>query len=328
MDGLDRTLQRIYERLGWRIIISCQALNFVYGYLLGAALGFGWARIAEISTQNLLLAYAVWAAVFATCTIVATIGVLRTARPLVSWIDDGRRPDRAEAAWRAALQLPASTVRWYALSTLVSTPVFVALLSVIEPEPLAAVLGGYGLGYAIGVTAITAGTAFTAQLAVRPLARDVASIIANHPSPPPGITVRMRLLGMAPVLLLMPLAWGATVMAEPGSEVLDLLPAMLVGIALVAVFAVPLVVLGAYSTLQPLDDVLRATERLKAGDLGTRVPVLSADEHGQLAHSFNQAIQGLARARAARRRERRPARRGTRVAHAHPDRLRCGAPAH
>ena len=35
---------------------------------------------------------------------------------------------------------------------------------------------------------------------------------------------------------------------------------------------ITLALLIAYSTLQPLDDLLRAAEKLKAGDLTTRVP--------------------------------------------------------
>jgi adenylate cyclase len=48
------------------------------------------------------------------------------------------------------------------------------------------------------------------------------------------------------------------------------------------------------SILRPVRDLLEATERVKAGDLSARVPVISGDELGTLALSFNEAIRGLA----------------------------------
>jgi class 3 adenylate cyclase len=43
----------------------------------------------------------------------------------------------------------------------------------------------------------------------------------------------------------------------------------------------------------PVRDLLDATERVREGDLATRVPVLSGDELGTLASSFNAMLTGL-----------------------------------
>jgi class 3 adenylate cyclase len=45
--------------------------------------------------------------------------------------------------------------------------------------------------------------------------------------------------------------------------------------------------------LQPLDDLRRATERVADGDLTARAPVVSNDETGELAKSFNEMVAGL-----------------------------------
>jgi adenylate cyclase len=47
------------------------------------------------------------------------------------------------------------------------------------------------------------------------------------------------------------------------------------------------------SVLDPVGDLLRATDRVKGGDLSTRVPVVSGDEMGTLAASFNETVRGL-----------------------------------
>src|SRR5262249_26546873 len=54
-----------------------------------------------------------------------------------------------------------------------------------------------------------------------------------------------------------------------------------------------LTVLLTRSIYGPMTDLLQATERVKRGDLSVRVPVLSADEMGELAGSFNEAMAGL-----------------------------------
>ena len=61
-----------------------------------------------------------------------------------------------------------------------------------------------------------------------------------------------------------------------------------------------LTVLVTRSVLQPVDDLLEATEAVKKGDLDARVPVTSGDELGQLAGSFNEMMQGLSEREALR----------------------------
>jgi adenylate cyclase len=54
-----------------------------------------------------------------------------------------------------------------------------------------------------------------------------------------------------------------------------------------------LTVLVTRSIMQPVGDFLDATERVRRGDLSTRVPVVSGDELGELARSFNAMMGGL-----------------------------------
>ena len=66
-------------------------------------------------------------------------------------------------------------------------------------------------------------------------------------------------------------------------------------VAVVVAFTISfeLTALVTKSVLDPVGDLLKATERVKKGDLSTRVPVVSGDEMGSLAASFNQMVRGL-----------------------------------
>jgi signal transduction histidine kinase len=56
---------------------------------------------------------------------------------------------------------------------------------------------------------------------------------------------------------------------------------------------ISLFLLATRSALDPIDSLTEATRRVRDGDLKSRVPVLSGDELGTLAHSFNQMLDGL-----------------------------------
>jgi adenylate cyclase len=66
-------------------------------------------------------------------------------------------------------------------------------------------------------------------------------------------------------------------------------------VAVVVAFTVSfeLTLLLTKSILRPVDDLLEATEAVKRGDLHARVPVVSGDELGVLAGSFNEMMQGV-----------------------------------
>jgi class 3 adenylate cyclase len=66
-------------------------------------------------------------------------------------------------------------------------------------------------------------------------------------------------------------------------------------VALLVAFTISfeITVLITKSILGPVRDLLASTERVKAGDLTTRVPVVSGDEVGRLARSFNEMMTGL-----------------------------------
>jgi class 3 adenylate cyclase len=66
-------------------------------------------------------------------------------------------------------------------------------------------------------------------------------------------------------------------------------------VAVIVAFTVSfeLTVLVTRSITVPIGALLDATERVRSGDLSARVPVVSGDEMGQLARSFNAMMSGL-----------------------------------
>jgi signal transduction histidine kinase len=89
-------------------------------------------------------------------------------------------------------------------------------------------------------------------------------------------------------------AWGVLLGAPPGESHGTLLSSVPFALAAAALAAVPLTLLLARSLLSPLEELLRATERIGAGDYRHEVLQVSSDEYGELARSLNTAMAGLA----------------------------------
>src|SRR5207245_1647679 len=68
-----------------------------------------------------------------------------------------------------------------------------------------------------------------------------------------------------------------------------------VAVAVVVAFTISLelTLLVTRSVLSPVRDLLKVTERVRTGDLSARAPVMSGDEMGRLAQSFNAMLTGL-----------------------------------
>ena len=68
---------------------------------------------------------------------------------------------------------------------------------------------------------------------------------------------------------------------------------MLLAIAVAFTSSLELSLLLTRSIVEPLQELRTGTQRVRAGDLGARVPVLGTDETGLLAASFNSMVDGL-----------------------------------
>jgi adenylate cyclase len=136
---------------------------------------------------------------------------------------------------------------------------------------------------------------FTMEVVVRPVLEPVAAEL-----PPdfriehPGLSLQWRLLAVAPVINVIT---GVVVagLSTHGRHVTlgDLGISWLIAIAVSFTISSWLVVLVGRSLATSISDLQRATEAVAAGDLQARVPVVTTDETGRLAQSFNSMIEGL-----------------------------------
>jgi signal transduction histidine kinase len=130
------------------------------------------------------------------------------------------------------------------------------------------------------------------EMIIRPMVEEVAAFLPTDFEPPTGLTLRKKALAPLPVVTLMAaLIEGAYAsLSHVGAVRLGI--AIGVGLASIGV-ATAIFWLGTQTLISPIDHLMTATKRVRAGDLDTPVPIVTTDELGQLAHSFNQMLEGL-----------------------------------
>ena len=292
---MERTLfARLWRRLGARYL----ALYFVFDLLSGWAVAAGTIGLLSLYESMSLGEYLVIVGV--ACGAIA-VGVTAgwyagrpALRPLAAWLRGERDPERAPEAWRAAVGVPVEFVtraQWL--------PVVAVLI------PVVAFITAYlGVPWYAGIILFAGGVVsvaysavlhfFATEVALRPVVRDIAEHL-----PPAfsgagvGTSLRVKLLASLPLINVITAVVVSGLSAGEGASLADL--GWDVAIALLVSFTLSfeLTVLVAKSILLPLRDLLESTERVRHGDLSARVPVMSGDELGGLAQSFNQMMSGL-----------------------------------
>jgi class 3 adenylate cyclase len=238
---------------------------------------------------------------FVITAIAVTVGLLwallRTrglARPLIDWLRNGKPASDALLAWRTAASLPRDYVVFNGLKPflIVGIPISVFLTLDFHLPFYSAVIIFAGTCLAIAYAAIL--HFFASELVMRPVLRDASSKLPpDFPGERVGVPLRWKLLGALPLINVIT---GVVVsgLSNRGADSLTDLGIDVV-IAVVVAFSVSLelTVLLTKAIYAPVGDLLAATERVKRGDLSARVPVLSGDELGTLAGSFNDMLSGL-----------------------------------
>jgi adenylate cyclase len=132
------------------------------------------------------------------------------------------------------------------------------------------------------------------ELAMRPVLEAVGERLPEA-SPPgvAGVSLHRRLLVTVPMV-----TWGAGVVVAgfitSNTAELDTIgEAGIVAFGVSAAISMWLGLVLADAVSGPVTDLRDATRRVEAGDLTVRVPVVSTDETGELAASFNAMVAGL-----------------------------------
>lgn len=290
---VDSVLTRAYGRLGERYL------------LLFAVVGLLNATVAVILVVFSVLPV-IWDSGKALeCVAVGTLGslisiviiythFLRRFQPVRDWLSDRRRSELlAVAAWTSAVRdIEKMILFGIATFTLTFLPLPLYLRWRVGLPLRLVVFSPLIIGLAVAFAAALDFFAFGRLL--RPVLRDIdrylpADFDPGHRSISLG--PRMLMVSTMVGVLAAYITASATVLAP--SPVGRLIIGFGVGVAVMLTIGLAPGLFLADSVSTPLNELMDATRRVEGGDLSTRVPILGADETGQVARSFNRMMRGL-----------------------------------
>jgi adenylate cyclase len=287
-----------YRRMGKNYFLLYVAFEFVSAFIVClATVGLFSLYTDPSSTEFWTIAAFAEACVGLSTGFMLWRGAKRV-RPIIDWMEGH---GVAREAWFAAVEAPRElTVRvgWQPF-LLIGVPV--SIFATIEAglAPYSAFIIFAGAAVAVAYAAVL--HFFSYEQFLRPVVEDLSDEL-----PPAfsggqvGVPLRWKLLGALPLINVIT---GVVVsgLSTDGSAKLDDLGLDVVVAVLVAfTISLELTLLVTRSVLQPVEDLLEATEAVKRGDLDARVAITSGDEMGQLAGSFNEMMQGLSEREALR----------------------------
>jgi adenylate cyclase len=292
---LDRALDWLYRRLGrkyWLVLAIGQGTVSIFVVI--AALG-GISLFLRPSIHDLVIISAVGSAL----AVVATTASTLTSRPVYdlieAWHDDpDPSPGATVTAWRAAstLVLTQYRTRGPIVNSVIVLPTLalaVVLLNLDWLGSLALVLSvlapavwGTFLSYSAG------------EHLSRPLVSDLARALPDEfPFARAGLAIGFRLKVSLPAYtIISALGTAAVVSGTRGAS--GLVISVLVSGAIGGIMATELAVLLCRSIVAPMERLGEGMRAVRSGDYSARVPVMSADEIGELSHDFNRMAHGLA----------------------------------
>ncbi|CAM3569186.1 histidine kinase [Smaragdicoccus niigatensis] len=288
---VDGILDRVYRRFGWRMVAALPPLTWL---IPG---GLSWFGIYYTGVGTLALNASQSSELAKLLIVQLATGVLLSFGQSVVECRPLRRYERGEIgpdeAWRAVVRRPRKLlIGNFVIAGGVITPSSLVIFS--RFTELSPTYLGYFLIIGAGVSLYMLGvTSFSAPVVFRPVLRAIRSELDGPPPEGSGMLIYGKLVFIVPALAIaMAINGGAAAIAPQG----DLRTALvtLTVIAVVAALAiVPITMFFAQSVNLPIHDLIDGTKRVKVGDYSTPVPELSADELGELARSFNEAMEGL-----------------------------------
>jgi class 3 adenylate cyclase len=288
-------LGRLYRRLGPRYFALYAVFEFVSAFVVCLATVGILSLYTETSPAEFWRVAAVAEGVVALAVTYAVIREWRLSRPIIAWVRAGRPEKDALAVWRCAVAMPRQLVLangWRAF-VLVALPVAVYATAELDLPVYGGLIVFAGALVAVGYAAIL--HFFSSEVFMRPVLEDIAGHL-----PPDfggarlGVPLRWKLLGALPLINVITGVVASGLSTDGSASLDDLGLDVVVAVGVAFTISLELVLLVTKSVLRPVDDLLEATEAVKRGDLDARVPVVSGDELGALAGSFNEMMDGLA----------------------------------
>ncbi|UTI63397.1 HAMP domain-containing protein [Paraconexibacter antarcticus] len=285
----------LYAKFGRRYVRVVLCVQMQGAHLVVAG-GAGLLQLfVHASTHTFVELLLVAEAVAVLDNLVSCTVVSRLLRPADPWMDGDHSPQAAEAAWRALAGLPLQFVRVRVVPALPLTIAPVSAFAVWRLE-LPFFPSFFTIAAAAAIVLLYGALLrfFAMEIITRPVLEAVAADVG--PEADPGrttISLRLRLLVALPSINIISGVVVSAVSAGGHRSIDDLGFGVAVAIAVAFTISLELTLLLANSILQPLRELRKGTDAVAAGDLGVRVPVLSSDETGALATSFNSMVAGL-----------------------------------
>lgn len=257
--------------------------------------GLGMLTLYEpISLGEFLVVLGVVQGITLVENVFATLLTRRMLQPVRLWLKGRRDPSSTLAAWHALVELPIGFLRRWKLFpiaiTLPAVCVYLALELGLDTGSVLILLVG-----ALVVLSYGATLRFLAmEIALRPLLEEVAAELPQGAElRPAAVPLRVKLLAVLPTINLITGVVAAGLSSGGSSQLSDLGVDVLIAIGVAGTVALELTLLLSRSILAPIQDLRHATDLVRGGDYSARVPVVSGDETGLLAQSFNRMAEGL-----------------------------------
>src|SRR3954471_16282650 len=221
-------------------------------------------------------------------------GARGRARPLIEWARGARGAEGAAEAWRTAVGLPVEVITrslWMPV-VFVAIPVSVFTTLHLGLPWYSELIVFAGAAVAIAYSAVL--HFFASEIALRPVVHDISlQLPPEFSGAGSGVSLRLKLLGTLPLINVVTGVVVSRLSTNERHSLEDLGVDVVVALLVSFTLSLELTVLVTKSILSPVRDLLASTERVKSGDLSARVPVVSGDEVGTLARSFNEMMTGL-----------------------------------
>jgi adenylate cyclase len=285
---------RLYRRLGARYFVLYLVFEAVSAFVVCLATVGIFTLYTDASGAEFWRVVAVAEGAVAVAVGYSATRAWSLTKPIVAWTRAGGPEKDALEVWRCAVALPRRlvVVNGWPPFAIVGLPV--AIYSTIEFElpAFSALIIFAGVMVAVAYAGIL--HFFASELFLRPVLEDIAERL-----PPDfggarlGVPLRWKLLGALPLINVITGVVASGLSTDGSASLNDLGLDVVVAVGVAFTVSFELTLLLTRSILRPVNDLLEATEAVKRGDLDARVPVVSGDELGVLAGSFNEMMQGL-----------------------------------
>jgi signal transduction histidine kinase len=289
---IERVLARVYARLGARVFWVAFVVGISLGIAAMAVTAVLGGRYLELSASQVLSVVVIWAPVAVLAAASGVLVSLRQVRTMLSWANPSDRHDRASDVWSAVVANRRIVFRAVAAIALFAIPPAAVFIISRYHKPWWS-LFPFVAALANALASVGMLVAFLNDLILRPMLEDVASYLpADFEPQTPGIGLGVKALAPLPVVTgFSAILVGAYANAS-NDQVVRLGIAVAVTLVTVAVATVIFLIINR-SVLSPIDELAAATERVRAGDISTPVPVVTNDELGGLAIGFNRMLADL-----------------------------------